>query len=200
MPARYDRRRATVVAFDAPEWNPPEAVVIDTNVIAEMMLPDEAEHASCEMALRRLRAGETVVVFNRLLELERWEVVYEHALRHAVPGRDRRLRRFEKAVRSGPAVALERAQALWHELLDDLTWQRVEIKEVADAVPDLMRAYGLQSYDAVHAATLLASGVTDMVTRDAGFAVLLPEDATLHTTRRRLSRTRARRRDACGGG
>lgn len=93
----------------------------------------------------------------------------------------------------------DRAIRDWNELLEMLDWQCVELDEVVDAVPDLMRAYGLQSYDAVHAATLLASGVTDMVTRDAGFAVLLPEDATLHTTRRRLSRTRARRRDACGG-
>jgi len=125
--------------------------------------------------------------------------VYEHALRRVVPGRDRRLRRFDKDVRSSPAIALERAQTLWGELLDEMTWQRVEITDVAEAVPDLMRAYGLQSYDAVHAATMFASGVTDMISRDAGFAVLLPEDATLHTTRRRLSRTRARRRDACGG-
>jgi predicted nucleic acid-binding protein len=95
--------------------------------------------------------------------------------------------------------AVDRATRLWEELLDDLAWDCVELHEVADAVPDLMRSYGLQSYDAVHAATLLTSGVTDMVTRDAGFAVLLPEDATLHTTRRRLGRTRARRRDACGG-
>jgi predicted nucleic acid-binding protein len=197
MPARFDRRRATVVAFDAPGWNPPDAVVIDTNVVAEMMLPDEAEYASCDAMLRRLVEAETVVVFNRLLELELWEVVYEHALRRTVPGRDRRLRRFERDVRMGAAAALDEAKVLWNELLDDLTWERVEVKEVADAVPDLMRAYGLQSYDAVHAATLLASGVTDMVTRDAGFAVLMPEDATLHTTRRRLSRTRARRRDAC---
>jgi predicted nucleic acid-binding protein len=94
---------------------------------------------------------------------------------------------------------LDHAIRDWYELLETLQWDCVELHEVADAVPDLMRAYGLQSYDAVHAATLLTSGVTDMVTRDAGFAVLLPEDATLHTTRRRLSRTRARRRDACGG-
>lgn len=139
MPARYDRRRSTVLAFDAPDWEPPEAAVIDTNVVAEMMLPDEAEHASCDVVLRRLVDAKTVVVFNRLLELELWEVVYEHALRRIVPGRDRRLRRFDKDVRPEPAVA------------------------------------------------------------DAGFAVLLPEDATLHTTRRRLGRTRARRRDACGG-
>ncbi len=194
MPVRFDRRRATVVAFDAPGWNPPDAVVIDTNVVAEMMLPAEAEHASCGAVLRRLRAAGTVVVFNRLLELELWEVVYEHALRRALPGRDRRLRRFDRDVRMGPAAALDDAKRLWNELLDDLTWERVEVREVAEAVPDLMRAYGLQSYDAVHAATLLASGVTDMVTRDAGFTVLLPEDATLHTTTRRLSRTRSRRR------
>ncbi len=200
MPVRYDRRRATVVAFDDPRWEPPGAIVIDTNVVAETMLPDETEYASCDAALNRLIEAKTVVVFNRLLELELWEVVYEHALRRVVPGRDRRLRRFDKDVRSSAALALARAQALWNELLDDLTWQRVEIEEVADAVPDLMGAYGLQSYDAVHAATLLTSGVTDMVTRDAGFAVLLPEDATLHTTRRRLVRTRARRRDPCGGG
>lgn len=97
-------------------------------------------------------------------------------------------------------AALTRAERDWHELLGTLDWHCVELHEVADAVPDLMRAYGLQSYDAVHAATLLTSGVTDMVTRDAGFAVLMPEDATLHTTRRRLTRTRARRRrGACGG-
>ena len=199
MPAKFDRRRATVLAFDAADWEPPEALVIDTNVIAETMLPDEAEYASCKALLGRLVEAKTVVVFNRMLELELWEVVYEHALRRAVPGRDRRVRRFDKHVRSGPAVALARAQSLWNEILDDLTWERVEIREVADAVPDLMRAYGLQSYDAVHAATLLTSGVSDMVTRDTGFAVLLPEDATLHTTRRRLGRTRARRRDTCGG-
>lgn len=132
MPAKYDRRRATVVAFDGVGWEPPAAVVLDTNVVAEAFLSDESEHVACE-------------------------------------------------------------------LLETLDWRCVEVDDVADAIPDLMRNYGLQSYDAVHAATLLASGVTDMVTRDAGFAVLMPEDATLHTTRRRLSRTRSRRRDACGG-
>lgn len=199
MPARYDRRRATVVAFDDPRWEPPETIVIDTSVVAEMLLPDQPENAPSDAVLRQLMDAKTVVVFNRLLELELWEVIYEHALRRAVPGRDRRLRRFDRDVRRSPGHALTRAQTLWNALLDDLTWERVEINDVADAVPDLMRAYGLQSYDAVHAATLLASGVTDMITRDAGFAVLLPEDATLHTTRRRLGRTRARRRDACGG-
>jgi predicted nucleic acid-binding protein len=143
--------------------------------------------------MERLADAGTLVVFSRLLELELWEVVFNQALRRALPRGERRLGRFERAARRAAIDAIDRATHLWHEWLDHLNWDCVELHEVADAVPDLMRAYGLQSYDAVHAATLLASGVTDMVTRDAGFAVLMPEDATLHTTRRRLSRTRARR-------
>lgn len=199
MPARYDRRRATVVAFDDPRWEPPAAIVIDTNVVAEMLLPSEPEHAACNALLQRLGDAGTLVVFSRLLELELWEVVFNQALRRTLPRRDRPLGRFKRSARRTAIEAVDRATHMWEELLDDLRWDCVELHEVTDAVPDLMRAYGLQSYDAVHAATLLASGVTDMVTRDAGFAVLMPEDATLHTTRRRLSRTRARRRDACGG-
>jgi hypothetical protein len=57
-----------------------------------------------------------------------------------------------------------------------------------------MRDYGLQSYDAVHASTLAITGITDLVTRDVGFAALPPSIATLHTTAERLARVRARRR------
>jgi len=135
-------------------------------------------------------------VFNRLLEIELWEVVFNHALRAHLPREDRRHARFTPDGRRHAARALSRAKETWSILLSTLRWQCIEVDAVADAVPDLMRSYGLQSYDAVHAATLLASGVTDMVTRDAGFAVLLPEDATLHTTKARASRTRRRRVEA----
>ncbi len=199
MPEKYDRRRATVLAFDAPLWKPPAAVVIDTNVVAETLLTDEPEHLLCDAVMRHLAVAKATVVFNRLLELELWEVIFNHALKRELPRRDQRHRRFRRDSREGAMAAVTRAERDWQNLLETLDWRCVEVNEVSDAVPDLMRTYGLQSYDAVHAATLLASGVTDMVTRDAGFAVLLPEDATLHTTRRRLGRTRTRRRDACGG-
>lgn len=187
-----------MVAFDAAAWEPPTAVVLDTSVIAEALLEREPEQSSCRELIEQLIARRTLVVFNRLLEAELWEVVFNHALRTHTGHRDVRHARFRADARRVAGVTLDRATQEWDEMLQALDWQCVELHEVADAVPDLMRAYGLQAYDAVHAATLLTSGVNDMVTRDAGFAVLLPEDATLHTTRRRLSRTRARRRDACG--
>lgn len=154
---------------------------------------------ACDALFRRLAESETLVVFNRLLEVELWEVVFNHAVRVHALGRDIRHTRFTPDARTAAAAMLERVIRDWKGLLDALNWGCVELDEVADAVPDLMRAYGLQSYDAVHAATLLASGVTDLVSRDAGFSVLLPEDATLHTTTRRLSRTRSRRRRAHAG-
>jgi predicted nucleic acid-binding protein len=199
MQTRYDRRRATVVAFDNPNWEPPAAVVVDTNVIAEALLRKEPEHPACDELFRRLSTAGTLVVYNRLLEVELWEVIFNHALRTRTARGDIRHTRYVPVMRRAAAARLDEALRKWNRLLNALHWDCVELEEVSDAVPDLMRSYGLQSYDAVHAATLLASGVTDLVSRDAGFAALLPEDATLHTTRRRLGRTRARRRAACGG-
>lgn len=187
-----------MVAFDSPTWTPPAAVVVDTNVVAEALLKDEPEETVCNALLVRLGIERTLVVFNELLELELWEVVVNQALRRTMPRSQLRHRRFAVDGRRDAAVALDRARRRWNEVLGFLVWQRVELRDVADAVPDLMRSYGLQSYDAVHAATLLATGVTDLVSRDAGFAVLLPEDATLHTTTRRIARTRARRRVVSG--
>lgn len=198
MPTRFDRRRATIVAFDAPGWTPPAKVVLDTNIAAEALLRREPESGACEALFQQLSASGTLVVFSRLLETELWEVIFNRAARAHTSHRDIRYSRFAPEVRRAAAARLDQAMRDWQDLLNTFHWDCVELHEVTDAVPDLMRAYGLQSYDAVHAATLLASGVTDMVTRDAGFAVLLPEDATLHTTRRRLARTRARRRDVCG--
>jgi predicted nucleic acid-binding protein len=196
VPAKFDRRRASIVAFDSLSWEPPAAVVLDTSVVAEALLFDEPEHAVCDILLKRLTDEGTMVVFNRLLEIELWEVLFNQALRAALSSKDIRHGRFESNARAAAGAALADGMRGWSEIRETLDWQYVELDDVADAVPDLMRSYGLQSYDAVHAATLLASGVTDIVTRDAGYAVLLPEDATLHTTAARLSRTRSRRRRA----
>jgi predicted nucleic acid-binding protein len=182
------------VAFDAPGWTSPATVVIDTNVVAEALLPEAPERAACSAMLDRLGAEETLVVFNRLLEVELWEVVFNKTLHRDVPRQQARHRRLSLDGRTGAVSALRVAEREWQRMLGTWNSQCIEVHEVADAVPDLMCSYGLQSYDAVHAATLLASGATDIVTRDTGFAALLPEDATIHTTTPRVSRTRARRR------
>lgn len=185
-----------MLAFDAPEWRLPPAVVLDTNVVAEALLPNEPEHTACRALLRRFAAEGTAVVFSRLLEIELWEAVFNLALRERHPRKSIRHVRYDNRVRPRAARLLGEANRAWEKMLGTLAWSRIEIDNVAPAVPELMQRYGLQSYDAVHAATLLTSGSNDFITRDGGFAVLPPAVATLHTTHARLAGTRGRRRRA----
>jgi predicted nucleic acid-binding protein len=183
-----------VFAFDEPAWEPPEAVVLDTNVVVEALLPNRPEHSSCLDVLERLGNSRTPVVFSRHLEIELWQVVFNLALRERHPRKELRHVRYDNRVKPRAARLF---RAAWEDdLLVRLNWSLVEIHEIADQVPGLIQDYGLESYDAVHAATLLDSGIGDFVTRDGGFAVLPPALATLHTTGARLTNTRARRRRA----
>jgi len=185
-----------VFAFDTPGWEPPKAVVLDTNVVVEALLPKQPEHSSCLDVLERLGDSGTPVVFSRHLEIELWESVFNLALRERHPRKDLRRVRYDNRVRPRAARLLGQARQAWEKMLGSLDSSLVEIHEIADQVPGLIQQYGLQSYDAVHAATLLDSGITDFVTRDGGFAALPPAVATLHTTQARVANARARRRRA----
>lgn len=186
-----------VLAFDAPGWESPRAVMLDTNVVAEALLPNQPEHAECRALLRQFADKGTAVVFSRLLEIELWEVVFNLALRERHPRKNIRHVRYDNRVRPRAARLLQQAQKAWQDdLRSPLAWSRIEMHEVAEDVPKLMQEYGFQSYDAVHAATLMDSELTNFVTRDGGFAALPPAVATLHTTQARLAGTRARRQRA----
>jgi predicted nucleic acid-binding protein len=185
-----------VLAFDAPGWEPPEAVVLDTSVVVAALLPKQPEHSPCLAVLERLGDNGTPVVFSRQLEIELWQVLFNLALRERHPRKDLRRVRYDNRVRPRAARLLGQTRQVWTQMVGSLDSSLVEIHEIAGQVPGLIQRYGLESYDAVHAATLLDSGITDFVTRDGGFAVLPPSVATLHTTRARLANTRARRRRA----
>jgi predicted nucleic acid-binding protein len=142
MPPKYDRRRATVVAFDTPAWEPPDVVVVvDTNVVAEALLQREPEHDVCDGLLQRLVQARTLVVFSRLLEVELWEVVFNHALRTHTDRRDTRHSRYRRDARHAASVTLDRAVHDWNELLDRLAWDCVEGTE-HHRQPDRSRALG----------------------------------------------------------
>jgi predicted nucleic acid-binding protein len=186
-----------VFAFDEPGWEPPGRVLLDTNVVVGALLPDQPEHQACLAVLERLGTAGTSVTFSRHLEIELWQVIFNLALRERHPRKELRHVRYDKRVRPRAARLLGQTRRAWEQdLRDSLSWTRIEIHEIAEEVPGLMQDFGLESYDAVHAATLLDSGITDFLTRDGGFAVLSPAIATLHTTRARVTNTRARRRRA----
>ncbi len=130
----------SVVAFDVPEWKPPEMVLLDTNVAAEALLTGASEHAECVALFQRLTDEKTTVVFNGLLEIELWETVFNADLRDRHPRKQMRHVRFTQAARCHAAAALDEAQRRWERMIAPIDWVRVELHEVADAVPDLMRS------------------------------------------------------------
>jgi hypothetical protein len=81
-----------VFAFDAPGWEPPRAVVLDTNVVADALLPKQAEHDACLDVLERLGTAGTSITFSRHLEIELWQVLFNLALRERHPGVGRHVR------------------------------------------------------------------------------------------------------------
>ena len=167
--------------------------MLDTSVVAEALLPSQPEHTQCVVLFNRLVAAQTTVVFNRLLEVELDQVLFNVAMKDQHPGKAIRYIRADGRVRRRAKRLLEQGRESWAELLDTLPWLRVELEEVSEDATTLIGTYGLQSYDAVHAATLLATGLSDLVTRDHDFASLPQQQVTLHTTSSRLASTRRKR-------
>jgi predicted nucleic acid-binding protein len=80
--------------------------------------------------------------------------------------------RYDGRVRRRAGRLLETGACAWADLLSSLSWSSIDLGEVVEDVPELMRSYGFRSYDAVHAASLGAADLSDMATLDHGFAAL----------------------------
>jgi len=178
-----------VLSFEAGDWSAPEAILLDTSVVVEALLPSEANHRACAALFRRIAESECTVIFNELLETELCEAVFRLALKER-HGRNWRAARYDGRVRRRAGRLLNDGMGAWRELLDPLSWVSFGLGEVNSEVPELMRGHGLGSYDAVHAATLMAAGLTHIATLDHGFTMLPQNRATIHTTSARVATMR----------
>lgn len=181
-----------VLSFQSTEWSSPEALLLDTSVVVEAVLPAQPGHEACAELFRRLAASSCTVVFNRLLETEMYEALFNLALKER-HGNSWPRARYDGRARRRAGRLLDAGRRVWSEMLESLSWSCVELAEVVEEVPRLMRSYGLRSYDAVHAASLHAAGVSEMATLDHGFAALPQSAFTLHTVDTRVATMRRRR-------
>jgi predicted nucleic acid-binding protein len=159
---------------------PPEAVLLDTTIVVDALLPAQKNHAACVSFFDAVAQAESTLVFNRLLETELCEALFNIAGREQHGGQWRRAR-YDGRVRRRASTLLNQGLEAWRELLSAVSWSRVELSAVSDIAPDLMGKYGFRSYDAVHAATLFVAEVADVATLDQGFGVLDEAEATIHT-------------------
>jgi predicted nucleic acid-binding protein len=169
----------------------PRELVLDTSFVIHALVASEPLHQAARGYIARLIESGTTVYFNRLLELELAEVVFRLALverfgranvaKYQQDGRARR--------RAGRLLA--NANNAWQYTLSLLPYVRVEVDEVSDDVPGIMRRYGLRSYDAVHVATALYAQVPAMLTLDTGFASMPQTSLSIYTNASRVTACRA---------
>lgn len=196
MPAR-GRPPATrkVFSFSDPSLILPDAVVVDTSFAVEVLSPKQPAHSAALAFAEALAAADTTLVYNRLLDLELDEVVYQLALKERHPKDWRRFRHDGRARRRANRL-LTGFRSAWTEFLSAFDYVPYTVEEVADRVPELMTRYGFASYDAVHAATALEAGVSAIVALDTAFAMLPLTRIAIYTDASRVANCRRYRRAA----
>jgi predicted nucleic acid-binding protein len=168
-PGRQPSPRA-VWSFERPGLFPPDALVLDTTFVVQVLVATEPHHSSASSWMEDLADADALLVFNRLLELELREVAFRIPLIERFGGRDWRRRRHDgRSLRRARRLTTQTMDA-WTDLLRAYDYARVELHQVMDLVPQYMNHYGLSSYDAVHAATAQFVAVDAMATTDVGFA------------------------------
>lgn len=167
----------------------PRRVLIDTTLVVEAMIADQPGQMEAAAILDNLAASGAEIVFNRLMEIEMLQAASYVAGRHA-PGNRRAGLRDGRVRRRSRRMAID-LRSTWHDFLDRVTWQRIELEVVTDAVHEVMFGTGLSSYDAVHAATAIAADCDAIATLDSDFGRLpAAQVGTIITTPHRLARTR----------
>jgi predicted nucleic acid-binding protein len=175
----------SIKSFEASDWIPPEAVLLDTTVVVDALSPAQKNHEACAAFFDAVFKAQCTLVFNRLLETELCEVLFNIAGREQ-HGKNWKTARYDGRVRKRASRLLEEGLTGWSEILDLASWRRIELHEVSEVAPVLMGKYGFRSYDAVHAASLFVAEVEHIATLDHGFTVLPDAEATIHTAQPRL--------------
>lgn len=70
-----------IESFEPEGWQPPEALLLDTTIVVEALLPSQPHHAGCLAFFNKIGASSSTLIFNRLLETELSEVLFNIALK-----------------------------------------------------------------------------------------------------------------------
>jgi predicted nucleic acid-binding protein len=143
---------------------PPPELVLDTSLVADALIETSDRHAECDRVLRLLReGGVTTFYLSSLLAAELLQVAHREPLR-VFTNKMRPIRRYDRRVLPRVARFAEGVMKSFDDLLDSLDHVVVPMETVLPLVPGIM-AHGLESYDAVHAATAAYVGATVVVSR-----------------------------------
>lgn len=172
---------------------PPDELVLDTSFVVAALNSGEPHHEAAVAYLRRLTSSQSLVVYNRLLEIELVEVAFKLAVKERHGSRGWPAKRNDGRVRRRAGRLAKDLLVSWGEIIATRPSICIELHEVSAQVPDAMTKWGLASYDAVHAVTAIYAGSPNMLTLDAGFSSVSARQLAIFVDRSRVRSCRNRR-------
>jgi predicted nucleic acid-binding protein len=183
-----------VIDLGSDAWRPPDAVVLDTSAVVEFLLPSQGAYEHWREFFRACVPQGTLLVFNRLVETELYDALFNIALQERWGrGAAHGPKRYDGRIRARAARLLDVYRQEWDELLDTSNTAVIEVGEVSSHVPELMRSCGMRSHDAVHAATAILTETPLIATTDTGFATLPERTLKIVSDPHRVPQMRRRR-------
>jgi predicted nucleic acid-binding protein len=194
MPRPRGRPIATRAIFplEDPGLILPERIGLDTSFVVEALIETQPLHEVSAAFFERLVEASATVVTSELLEIELAEAAFAIALKQRW-GRRWRAHRTDGRARRPARQLLTEVADRSDLLLSSLDRITIPVGRVTSEAAALMTAYGLASYDAVHAATAISAGAAAIVTLDTGFALLPARQLGIYTDRSRVASCRAKR-------
>lgn len=175
------------------DCGPPPEAVLDTSFVIQVLNAQESQHAECVAFMESLTEKQTLLVYNRLLEIELVEVAFKLAVKEQHGSKGWPSKRTDGRVRRRAGRLTEDLLDSWRLLVSTCPSLLVELHEVADDVPAAMTKWGLASYDAVHASTAAVAGTKAMITNDVGFGQVPESVLSIYTDRGRVRSVRRHR-------
>lgn len=182
-----------VVNFEDHKVQPPAEVVLDTCFVVAALNASEPTHAAAVSYLSRLVSAQSLLVFNRLLEVELAEVAFKLAVKERHGSKNFPSKRGDGRIRRRAGRLMRDLLGSWHEIIGLNPSLCIELEEVSSDVPMALEKWGLASYDAVHALTAIYAGSPQLVTVDAGFGWVPENLLRVYVDSSRVAACRKRR-------
>lgn len=186
------RRPHSRGVYSLRDSDPPPEITLDTSFVVACLSQAEPSHAEALGFLNRAVTNQSLVVYNRLLEIELVEASFKLAIKEQF-GKFNPAKRRDGRVRKRAARLSDDLLGSWRDVLESVPSLCIELQEVADGVPAAMGRRGLASYDAVHALTAIYSSNGYIATTDSGFGSAPASELTIFIDQSRLGACRRHR-------
>lgn len=181
-----------VFAIEEEELLLPDPIALDTSFVVEALIATQPLHAVCRAFLDRIDLSGVSITTSDLLSVELAEAAFAIALKERWGSSWRRHRTDGRARRRAGRL-LDDTVARYETVLASKDHIPVPVGDATNGARSFMTAYGLASYDALHAASAVAAGAKAIVTIDTGFAFLPSAALTVYTDRSRITSCRNKR-------